>query len=101
MESFVFAANSVLPLVALIFVGQLLKRVGFLNDNFLVIGNKLVFKVLLPALLFYNVYNIDNISQINLAANCIDGAKSILIGIAGNKSMQTGQAVQVDTLVKF
>ena len=67
MESFVFAANSVLPLVALILVGQLLKKVGFLNDNFLVIGNKLVFKVLLPALLFYNVYNIDNISQINWA----------------------------------
>ena len=38
---------------------------------------------------------------LGLAANCIDGAKSILIGIAGNKSMQTGQAVQVDSLVKF
>ena len=37
----------------------------------------------------------------SIAANCIDGAKSILIGIAGNKSMQTGQAVQVDSLVKF
>lgn len=65
MESFVFAANSVLPLIALIFLGYLLKRIGFLNDNFLAIGNKLVFKVLLPALLFYNVYNIDNIGQIN------------------------------------
>ena len=47
MESFVFAANSVLPLVALIFVGQLLKKIGFFNDNFLAIGNKLVFKVLI------------------------------------------------------
>lgn len=67
MESFVFAANSVLPLIALIFLGHLLKKVGFLNDNFLAIGNKLVFKVLLPALLFYNVYNIENIHQINWA----------------------------------
>ena len=38
---------------------------------------------------------------LGLAANCIDGAKSILIGIAGNKSMQTGQPVQIDSLVKF
>ena len=78
MESFVFAANSVLPLVALIFVGQLLKKIGFFNDNFLAIGNKLVFKVLLPALLFYNVYNIDNISQINWAF-VLYGACSIVV----------------------
>lgn len=65
MESFIFAANAVLPLVALILVGYLLKRTRFLSDGFLAVGNKLVFKILLPALLFYNVYNIDNIGQIN------------------------------------
>ena len=65
MESFVFAANAVLPLIALIVLGYLLKKIGFLNDNFLNTGNKLVFKVLLPALLFYNVYNIQSIGNIN------------------------------------
>ena len=65
MGSFIFAANAVLPLIILIVVGYLLKRVGFLSDSFLNTGNKLVFKVLLPALLFYNVYNIENIGQIN------------------------------------
>lgn len=35
------------------------------------------------------------------AASHVDGAMSILTGIAGNISMRTGQAVQVDQLVKF
>ncbi|PYI51856.1 Gfo/Idh/MocA family oxidoreductase [Paenibacillus flagellatus] len=35
------------------------------------------------------------------AASHIDGAVSILTGIAGNLSMQTGNAVRVDDLVKF
>lgn len=67
MESFVFAANSVLPLIALIFFGYVLKRIGFLNENFLTVGNKLVFKIFLPVLLFYNVYNIQSLDQINWA----------------------------------
>lgn len=35
------------------------------------------------------------------AANHVDGARSILTGIAANRSIQTGQAVQIDDLVKF
>ena len=38
---------------------------------------------------------------LGLAADNIDGAKSILVGIAGNESMRTGLPVKVDTLVKF
>lgn len=39
--------------------------------------------------------------EFNRAANQVDGAISILTGIAGNISMKTGQAVKVDELVKF
>ncbi|MDR6550083.1 Gfo/Idh/MocA family oxidoreductase [Paenibacillus qinlingensis] len=39
--------------------------------------------------------------RLNRAATHIDGAMSILTGIAGNISMQTGQFVSVDTLVRF
>ncbi|MBD2844125.1 Gfo/Idh/MocA family oxidoreductase [Paenibacillus sp. IB182496] len=35
------------------------------------------------------------------AANHVDGARSILTGIAANRSIQTGQAVKVDDLVDF
>jgi len=35
------------------------------------------------------------------AADHVDGARSILTGIAANRSIRTGQAVKVDDLVKF
>ncbi|MFD0717550.1 Gfo/Idh/MocA family protein [Paenibacillus sp. GCM10027626] len=35
------------------------------------------------------------------AANHIDGARSILTGIAANRSIRTGQPVKIDELVKF
>lgn len=35
------------------------------------------------------------------SAGCMDGAKSILIGIAANQSMKTGLPVAVESLVKF
>ncbi|MFD0675397.1 MULTISPECIES: Gfo/Idh/MocA family oxidoreductase [unclassified Paenibacillus] len=39
--------------------------------------------------------------RFNRAASHVDGAMSILTGIAGNRSLRTGQAVQVADLVKF
>jgi len=35
------------------------------------------------------------------AASHVDGAMSILTGVAGNNSMRTGQVVQIADLVKF
>lgn len=37
----------------------------------------------------------------NRAADHVDGARSILTGIAANRSIRTGQAVQIADLVKF
>ncbi|MDQ0224063.1 Gfo/Idh/MocA family oxidoreductase [Metabacillus niabensis] len=39
--------------------------------------------------------------EFNRAASHVDGAMSILTGIAGNISLNTGQAVKVDELIKF
>ncbi|NOU97129.1 gfo/Idh/MocA family oxidoreductase [Paenibacillus sp. LMG 31456] len=39
--------------------------------------------------------------RFNRAASHVDGAMSILTGIAGNRSLRTGQAVNVADLVKF
>ena len=52
------AVNAVFPIILLILLGYVLRRSGFMNDNFVKIGNNLVFKVCLPAMLFINVYNI-------------------------------------------
>ena len=62
---FMTAVNAVVPIVALIALGYILKRVGFLTKNFLEIGNKLVFDVALPCMLCINIYNIQDLSAIN------------------------------------
>ncbi len=58
------AVNAVLPIILLIVLGYCLKRVKFFNKDFLKAGNKLVFRVLLPVMLFINVYEIERIRNI-------------------------------------
>lgn len=59
------ALNAVLPVVLLILLGYLLKQSGFLSREFIKMGNKLVFNVCLPCMLFINVYDIVGFSAIN------------------------------------
>lgn len=66
-DAFLFAANAVLPIILLIVLGYLLKKTGMLSKEFLDVGNKLTFRVLLPALLYYNVYGIGSLKEINIA----------------------------------
>lgn len=54
------AVNAVLPIILLILLGYILKRKNFISENFVKIGNKLVFNILLPCMLFINVYNIES-----------------------------------------
>jgi malate permease and related proteins len=65
LETFLFAANAILPIVLLIVFGYFLKKIQFIDIHFINILNKYVFRVGLPVLLFFNVYNIENLQQIN------------------------------------
>ncbi|MBR5090401.1 MAG: AEC family transporter [Ruminiclostridium sp.] len=65
-NAFLFAAESVLPIVILIVLGYILKHTGLLTKEFLDVGNKLTFRVLLPVMLFCNVYSIDRLGDINI-----------------------------------
>lgn len=58
------AVNAVFPIVLLILLGYLLRRIGFLSEGFIKTGNKLVFKLCLPATLFINVYEMTSVSDI-------------------------------------
>lgn len=53
-----------MPLILIILLGYFLKQKGFLSKDFLKIGNKLVFRVCLPVLLFCNIAELEDISQI-------------------------------------
>jgi len=59
------AVNAITPIILMILLGYFLKCRGFLSKEFLKIGNKLVFNVCLPAMLFINVYDIADFASIN------------------------------------
>lgn len=66
MDQLLFTLNAILPILIPILLGYGLKRIHFFTDSFLAEANKLVFKVLIPILLFSNLYLAD-LSQINWA----------------------------------
>ena len=63
-DVFMYAINAVIPIILLIILGYILKSIGFLSADFLKTANKLVFRVCLPCMLFYNVYNISDLGAI-------------------------------------
>lgn len=64
MENLLFTLNAILPILLPILLGYILKRLKFFSDGFLAEANKLVFKILIPILLFSNLYLAD-LSEIN------------------------------------
>ena len=64
LHIFATAFNAVMPIIFLIALGYLLKQKGFLTDGFLQVGNKLVFKLMLPCMLFISTYSIPSLADI-------------------------------------
>ncbi|MBE0701427.1 MAG: AEC family transporter [Acholeplasmataceae bacterium] len=86
MEStFIFAINAILPIALIIALGYFLKRLKFIDDHFINILNKFIFRVGLPVLLFYNVYNIETFSEIDWGVvlfACVGILATFLVGLA-------------------
>ena len=59
MENFKIAINAVLPLFFTMAVGYFLRQIHFVDEPLLKKLNKLVFNVVLPLLLFINIYQSD------------------------------------------
>ncbi|GIN72579.1 dehydrogenase [Bacillus sp. J14TS2] len=51
--------------------------------------------------LLQDLFGVPTEDEFNRAASHIDGARSIMTGIAGNISLKTGQAVKIDDLIKL
>lgn len=62
MENLIFSFNVVLPMFLIMCLGVFLRKINIFDERFLKSANKLTFNVLLPALLFYNIYK-SNISN--------------------------------------
>jgi len=59
LDNFLFSLNVVVPVFVVMFIGYLLKRHGVITSGFLSSGNKIVYYIGLPALLFRGVYSIE------------------------------------------
>lgn len=51
--------------------------------------------------LLNDIFGVPNVDEFNRAASHVDGAMSILTGIAANKSIATGMPIKIDNLLKF
>ncbi len=79
MESLKLSLNAVLPIFILMLLGYFLKKIKITDKKGFDTVNKLVFKVFLPVLLFYNIYKTDlgSIFDIKLITFCVLGVVTI------------------------
>lgn len=59
MDSFVYSLNATVPIFLVMIIGWVIRRLGIINDEFVSVCNKYVFKVSLPFLLFKDIKNAD------------------------------------------
>ena len=67
MGSFLFALNAVLPIIIMVIIGYVIKKIGLVDKDIAKTLNKLVFRLFLPVMIFLNVYNIEDFDGINIA----------------------------------
>lgn len=79
MESLKLSFNAVLPIFILMLLGYVLKKSKITDKKGFDTVNKLVFKVFLPVLLFYNVYKTDigNVFDIKLVCFTVIGILAV------------------------
>lgn len=77
------AVNAVAPIVLMIALGYFLRQKGLLSQDFLKNGNKLVFKLCLPSMLFVNIYSIENLADIQWDIVLYGSAALCLIFLMG------------------
>ncbi len=65
MQDFLFSVNAILPIILMVLIGYILKRIGLLPKSVASPMNKVVFRALLPIMLALNVYKIQLGMQID------------------------------------
>lgn len=59
LENFMYSINATMPIFLVMILGWWLKKIGLLNDAFVSVADKLVFKVALPVLVFKDIASAD------------------------------------------
>ena len=63
MDNLIFTLNAILPIILCIVIGYVVKLLKIFPEDFFPKLNKLCFRLLLPVLLFKNIYDIENITK--------------------------------------
>lgn len=66
MDSFVYSLNATVPIFLVMIVGWIIKRLGVIDDHFVNVANKYVFRVALPVLVFKDLAAADFKSQFDV-----------------------------------
>ena len=65
MDSLIYSLNATVPVFAVMIAGYLFRKIGLLNDTFVSVANKFVFRVALPCMLFLDLWETDIIENWN------------------------------------
>lgn len=66
MENLLFSLQIVAPIFIMMAIGYIIKLTGIMAENSVLQVNKMIFRVLLPLLVFFNIYNSDSFSSLRL-----------------------------------
>lgn len=66
MDNFIFSLNVTIPIFLMILFGYILRRIGFLDEEFVRIANKYVFVIALPVMLFRDIAASDVRQDMNM-----------------------------------
>ena len=65
MKNFLLAFNVVFPIFLIMMLGVILKRKNMVDDKSLNVMNSLIFRLFMPTLLFFNIYNTGDLSTLS------------------------------------
>ncbi len=65
MDALLFAVKTVSPILLMMVAGYCLREFGLIDDDFTRTANRLIFRVFIPAMLYLNIYNIDDVGDID------------------------------------
>lgn len=65
MESALSSFNAVAPICVVVLIGMLLRKLNVIEPDFIRTGNRVLYKAIMPVMIFNNIFFADNASDIN------------------------------------
>ena len=83
LDSLIFAANSIIPMMLLMLLGYLLGRKGYFSDETLRQMNRFTFRFCVSAMMFRGIYTLSSLSDIGLDTMCFVLVSVVALTVLG------------------